>query len=176
MAAAHVSTVQQDAVTWLTVANDAGILHMRLLFRHCAVQPRGFVPQSGKFPPLLLLMPAMPQLVVVASANPQEERCARRGGGYGQHLPPSRGALLLSPQRVKVHDAQEVLAAVGGWPKNQTVIRVQDQLAHPCQNSAHLQEEWEHVLNVPLGPSRSCIVTEETKSQSQTFSIFSVSS
>lgn len=136
MAAAHVSTVQQDTVARLTVANDTGILYMRLvaglLHPSCSVQPRGLVPQSGKLPPLLLLMPAMSQLVVVASADPEQDCCAHRGRGDGQHLPPSRGVLLFPSQGVEVHNAQEVLGAIGGRPENQAVIRVQDQLTHPC--------------------------------------------
>lgn len=66
VAAAHVPTVQQNTVTWLTEANHTGILYVFLrpvlrglgACRHWSTRSWGFSQQSLKFPPLLLPLPA----------------------------------------------------------------------------------------------------------------------
>jgi len=119
VAAAHVSAVQQDTVTWLAEANHTGIIYvllrpdLRSLRARCR-RPgsRSFTLQSLKGPPLLLPLPANLQFAVVAPADPEEYRCPRQSGGNGQRLPPQSGALLLSQQGVKVRNAQKVLRAI----------------------------------------------------------------
>lgn len=65
IAAAHVSAVQQNTVTWLTETNNTGILDVILVpgivgfgSRRWSAPSTGFSLQPLKFPPLVLSLPA----------------------------------------------------------------------------------------------------------------------
>ncbi len=142
--AAHVSTVQQHAASWVTQAYHAHVLryvHAVLLLLSsfsCTYQ--------FKLPPHVLLLPPQLQLAIVPASRPHQHSHTCQRTNTRQHPPHRRLPFLLQPQGLKVVRAQEVLWTIGGWADLWEAVCVQDELAHCSQRRAHFQ----HLLRFKL--------------------------
>ncbi len=129
--AAHVSTVQQHAASWVTQAYHTHVLryvHAVLLLLSSFSCTHQF-----KLPPHVLLLPPQLQLAIVPASRPHQHSHTCQRTNTRQHPPHRRLPFLLQPQGLKVVRAQEVLWAVGGWADLWEAVCVQDELS-PLQS------------------------------------------
>lgn len=144
-AAAHMPAVQQNAATWLAQAYYTCILDGYILrglgaCRHNAHPLRSSL-QSLELPPQPVLLPAHPELAVVASTHPKEDCGPCQSKDRGQHLPHNRLVLLLHPQGLKVCCAQEVLRTVSRGAQLEGTVCVQNQFTYTCKSCTHLEKD-----------------------------------
>lgn len=159
VAAAHVSTVHDNTVTWLRVTNNTNVLYLfpNPVFGdpghlRWSSYPRFFYWQSLKFSPFLFQLPLGFSVAVIPSTDPQKDCGPQQGGSNGQSFTPISCRFQLSLQRVKVHKTQEVLWPIRGRLKTQGSISSQYQLTCAYKSCTHLKRgervPFKHILFV----------------------------
>lgn len=146
VAAAHMSTVHDNTVTWLSETNSTvlylfpgPVVGVPSPFKW-ALNPRyhrWLSLLSLKFPPFPFQLPPSFSVVVIPPTDPQKDRGPQQGRSNGQPFTPKNCIFQVS-LKGEVHETQEVLWPIRGRLKTDGSIRIQYQLPCTYKSCSHL--------------------------------------